>query len=80
MRIFINTLIHIGLDLNEESSNAQKKNSRKARSEIGMGVYNLCRKDATTPITFNEEDEVTRLHEDPLVMFLKVRPCDICHI
>lgn len=42
-----------------------------------MGVYSLHRKDTITLITFNKEDEVTCPYEDPLVVTLRVEPCDV---
>lgn len=45
-----------------------------------MSEYNLQRKCSATLIMFEEEDEVTCPHEDPLVVTLRVGSCDVCRI
>lgn len=51
-----------------------------AKNEINLGMYSLQRKYSTTPITFNEDKEVNYIYKDPLIMIMRVRPCEFCHI
>lgn len=57
-----------------------KRYVRETRSEINKGVYSLRKKDTTNPTMFNEKDKVNFHHKDPVVMTLRVGPCNIFRI